>query len=314
MPSRLLCALWWLLLLLARAEARPEGPKRPKGPAPAAALSWPSGFVQAEQVPAALAGVLVLDARAGGAFRAGHLPGAVRIDWTDYRDGVFTTGKLPRDLDAVAARLARLGVDGRTPVLVCGEGKEGWGEEGRIAWMLRYLGHPAVAVLDGGCLAWAKAGRPLTTETRSVPAGRFVARPVPDLRAEKADVVRALVDPVVQLVDARTLEEFHGRTPYFEARGGHIPGAVHLDYRALFDEEGRLLDEGRSSAQLIAAGLDVRRPMIVYCTGGVRSAQLVLALRERGVDARNYDGSFWEWAKDEALLVEPARPPAAFNR
>lgn len=169
-----------------------------------AAPQFARPFVRAEQVPGTLIAaeggrITVLDARDEKAFRRGHLEGAVRVDWTQLRRGVLARrlpareGRLPEDLDELARDFAALGVDAERPVLVCGAGSSGWGEEGRIAWMLRYLGHKDVAVLDGGCQAWGRAGRPLVRTLTRPSRGRFLARPDEDLRASLAEVDRKSV-------------------------------------------------------------------------------------------------------------------------
>ena len=219
----------------------------------AAALSpWPQTFVSVGEVPLDLAGVTVLDARDDGPFKRGHIPHAQRADWTKFREGLFIGGRLPDDLSQVAHGLERLGVDDKKRVLVCGAALKGWGEEGRIAWLVMYLGHPAVAVLDGGCQAWTAAGRSFTTVRDDVTPHHFTAKPDERLRARAGDRVKS----------AAALRQL-----------------------------------------LISAGIDPEKPVIAYCTGGVRSAFVVMALRSAGVDARNYDGSFWEWASDDKLPV-----------
>jgi thiosulfate/3-mercaptopyruvate sulfurtransferase len=266
--------------------------------------SWPSVFVSVEDVPVALDDVIVVDARGDAEFKAGHPPGAVHMQWWRYRDGLLRTGKLPSDLNQLASDLAAIGVDGRKRVLVCGAARQGWGEEGRAAWTLRLLGHRAVAILDGGCQTWRRAGRPWTKGKSKAKRGQFVSRPNPMLRASKNDVRRALATGGSQLVDARTREEFDGATPSMSARGGHVPGARHLHFKDLLDDQGRALTRDKARARLVAAGIDPDKPVIAYCTGGVRSAFVVEAMRSAGVDARNYDGSWWEWSADDTLPVE----------
>ena len=269
----------------------------------AAALSpWPQTFVSVGEVPLDLAGVTVLDARDDGPFKRGHIPHAQRADWTKFREGLFIGGRLPDDLSQVAHGLERLGVDDKKRVLVCGAALKGWGEEGRIAWLVMYLGHPAVAVLDGGCQAWTAAGRSFTTVRDDVTHHHFTAKPDERLRARAGDLVQAMGGKS-QVLDVRTTEEFNGKTSYFEARGGHIPGAVHVDHSAVFGVDGRVKSAAALRQLLISAGIDPEKPVIAYCTGGVRSAFVVMALRSAGVDARNYDGSFWEWASDDKLPV-----------
>ena len=266
-------------------------------------------------------GATVLDARDKGYFW-GHLPGARPINWLDYRDGWGRTGRLTADVNELAQKLAGLGVADARPVVVYGEAQLGFGEEGRIAWMLAYLGHPRVFVLDGGIAAWQQQGRPLVRgwAKGTVPGGEFHPHLQPALRADKATVQAALGRGDAVVLDVRTAAEWHGATPYLEARGGHIPGAQHLDWRTLFSDQGQLRPVAELRALLQPLGIAAPgepgtppKEVIVYCTGGVRSAYVWAGLRSLGVaNVRNYDGSFWEWAADRNLPVqtEPAAPAA----
>lgn len=247
----------------------------------------------------------VLDTRGRLAFASGHIDGASRFDWHDTREGADAGGRLPADLDALARRFAAAGVDDARPVLVCGDGGAGWGEEARVAWTLGVLGKNDVQVLDGGCTAWREAGHAWSVGASfAVAPGTVTARPRFHARATKADVRRALADTGVVVIDVRSREEFDGATPYGEARGGHLPRAVHLDWRALSDADGRVLRGDALRSRLNAAGVLEGQPAIVYCTGGVRSAFVTELLREHGIEARNYDGSMWEWAADATAPIE----------
>jgi len=264
--------------------------------------------VRVKQVPTGLktpAGtpITMLDARKRGAYRRGHIPGAQNALWTRYRAGWFRSGRLPDDLEKLARDLGRLGVDDEKYVLVCGGAQDGWGEEGRIAWMIRYLGHPAVAILDGGCDAWREAARPFTEEVTAPIAGTFTPRPRHDLRAFTRDVAAALEDNSIQLLDVRSREEFNGATPYFASRGGHIPTAANIPLRSFMDDQGRVREEQAVEALLDETGLARDARIIVYCTGGVRSGFVAEVLRALGVDAANYDASFWAWSADHSLPV-----------
>ncbi len=273
-------------------------------PVVAVALEPALGFATTPEAFAArpAGSVTVLDARSAADYRTGHVPGAVTIDWTDFRDGWGRTGKLPTDLDQTARRLAALGVDSDRPVVVYGNARSGWGEEGRIVWMLAYLGHPAVSLLDGGWSAWVEAKRPISTATERPLTGRFVARPVAALRASADDVERARQGAGIVL-DVRSADEWQGATPHFEARGGHIPGAVHLEWKDLLDARGRI-DPEAARARLRAAGVEPSRLVITYCTAGVRAAEAWTILRALGyTDVRNYDGSWYEWSADDRRPV-----------
>ncbi|MEO8197249.1 MAG: rhodanese-like domain-containing protein [Thermoanaerobaculia bacterium] len=270
----------------------------------AAILGTALAFVaQPSELAARPAGsVTILDARSTSEYRRGHVPGATAIDWTDFRDGWWRTGKLPEDLAALASNLGRYGVDDARPVVVYGNARDGWGEEGRIAWMLAYLGHPEVSILDGGWPAWLEAGLPVSRSSESARPGHFVARPVAGLRASAEDV-EAMRQGAGTVLDVRTAAEWDGATPHFEPRGGHVPGAIHLEWKDLLDARGRL-DPALARARLRAAGVDPARPVITYCTAGVRAGEAWVLLRALGyADVRNYDGSWYDWSADERRPV-----------
>jgi thiosulfate/3-mercaptopyruvate sulfurtransferase len=296
LPVKVKAATLVLVLLLISGEAIPLD-------------NWPRAFVRVEQVPVNLqtrAGtvITVLDARERGAYRTGHIPGAQHILWTRYRAGWFRSGRLPDDLEKLVRALAKLGVDDKRPVLVCGSAQDGWGEEGRIAWMIRYLGHPAVAILDGGCDAWREAGRSFTHEVTAPIAGTFTLRPQNSLRATTREVETALNDNSIQVLDVRTRDEFDGATPYFSSRGGHIPTAANIPFHSFIDDQGKVKERKALETLLESAGLARSRRLIVYCTGGVRSGFVTEILHDLGVAAANYDASFWEWSAEHTLPVK----------
>lgn len=281
-------------------------------PSGAPSTKWTRPIVDAVEVVSRKASeaITFLDARPLADFLAGHPSGAVRVEWEMTRAGLFIGGKLPDDLDALARRFAALGVDDARPVVVCGLGPRGFGEEGRIAWTLRLLGHVDVALQDGGCERYRDAGGAWARGPALVQAkGTLTLRPQDESRAMKSDVVRALADPRVVIVDVRSRAEFDGATPYLEARGGHVPGALHLDWKSVFDDKGRVLRGDALSSVLRAAGVARDRPVVVYCTGGVRAALVTEVLRADGVAARNYDGSMWEWADDDTLPLVVEKSP-----
>jgi thiosulfate/3-mercaptopyruvate sulfurtransferase len=305
-------ATWLLGVSLWAAAAGPPGP-----------VAFTRAFVSVNQVPATLRTgdgrlITVLDTREAKEHKKAHLPGAVHVDWTDFRRGWLREGRLPKDLQALANDLAAIGVDEGRPVLVCGAADRGWGEEGRVAWMLRYLGHPDVAILDGGCRAWSRAGRMMVRGEPVIRRGTFKAKINKALRAELDQVKQALqrgpagtttTSPsssmAPQLLDVRRREEYDGATPYYAARGGHVPGARHLYWKDLIDSTtGRVRSREDVRRRAEAAGIDLSRPVLTYCTGGVRSAHAALVLRAAGIDARNYDRSWWEYAAADALPVE----------
>ncbi len=284
-----------------------------------AASAGPARIVTAREFAAAsLAAdrtLVVLDARPSRDFRAGHVPGSVRIDWRDFsesRPGVASYlfgapakwGLLAADRASLRDRLRALGLSASRPVVVVGD-PLGWGEEGRVAWMLLYLGHPEVALLDGGFPAWKtdNPGRIEKGASRPPLPGDFEPVPLPDRRIRLDALRAALALGEVTLLDARTAEEFAGKREQGQKRGGRIPGARLVPAAALRSADGRYVD-GEALVKL-AGPLRPGAPVVTYCTGGVRSALLAVLLEVRlGVVAANYDGSLWEWGARDDLPLE----------
>ena len=241
------------------------------------------------------------------AWRAGHIPGAVHVDLErDLSAPVTgTSGRHPLPSPgAFAATAARLGIGNDTRVACYDAGSGAFAA--RLWWMLRWLGHDAVAVLDGGFAAWTAEGRPVSTE--APPPWRqatFVPRPRPAMLVDAAGVAAALGQGET-LVDVRGAERFAGTVEPIDAVAGHVPGAVNLPYLENLDAAGRF----RSPAELAAlwrsrTGAAAGRAPICMCGSGVTACQGLLALEAAGVPGgRLYAGSWSEWIRD------PSRPVA----
>jgi thiosulfate/3-mercaptopyruvate sulfurtransferase len=240
------------------------------------------------------------------AWRAGHIPGAIHVDLErDLSAPVTaTTGRHPlppvRDFAAI---LSRIGVTEQTQV-VCYDGSGG-AYAARLWWMLRYVGHAGVAVLDGGFAAWVEEGRPVSTATVTRPPSQFVAKPRPEMLIDARGVAAALARGK-RLVDVRGAERFAGTVEPIDPVAGHVPGAINLPYLQNLDAHGRFLPAAALAERWRLATGDVAgSDAICMCGSGVTACQQLLALEAAGIaGARLYAGSWSEWIRD------PARPVA----
>src|SRR5262249_18337723 len=147
------------------------------------------------------------------------------------------------------------------------------------------------------------ARRALELAAQPVAPRRFEPHPRRELRATAGEVRASLGKPDACLIDARSPAEFAG-TDQRAARGGHIPGAVNVEWSATLNPDGTFKDADALRALFAAAGLRPDRTALVYCQSGMRSSQDYLALRLIGAPVRNYDGSWMEWGSTPALPVE----------
>ncbi len=269
------------------------------------------------------------------AYLAGHIPGARYADLNRDLSAPLTetSGRHPLPIpDLFAKRLEELGVGNDTQVVAYDEANGSFAA--RLWWLLRWVGHTRVAVLDGGIKAWIAAGgaldageltpvlAPADTAIAAPPAAPSPAHlspsaqlsprahfsPRPDSAAvvSAAGVAAALQDPATLLIDARAPERFAGKIEPIDPVAGHIPGAVNQPFSTNLAADGRFL----APAQLQAswrerlAGRDPRR-VIAMCGSGVTACHNLLSLEVAGLPgAKLYAGSWSEWIRD------PTRPVA----
>lgn len=249
----------------------------------------------------------VIDARPASRFVAGHVPGALHLD----AFGVSLIDTRPAPLRAwewIMQHLLELrGVVRDEPVVVY-EDDSGM-RAARLVWMLTLFGHPDVRLLDGGFGRWSAERRAIEREAVAEPsaASTLVVARRPEVMATVEDVVRALDDPAVAIVDARSRAEFTGDLVR-AARGGAIPGAVHLEYTANLTADGRYRAPSELRSLYEALGVGPEREVITYCQGGYRAAQSWIALTLAGYPrVRSYVGSWNEWGNRTDLPIERPR-------
>lgn len=236
------------------------------------------------------------------AFDKAHLPGARFADLLADLSGPIVPGQTGRhplpSVDTFVATARAWGISAASQVVVYDDA--GGAFAARLWWMLRWLGHDAVAVLDGGFSAWVAEGRPVTDAVVRVEPGDFTAKP----RRELLVTARELESPqslMRKLFDARAPERFRGDVEPIDPVAGHIPGAVNLPFAEnLKDGHFRAPAELR---ERFAAALDGTSPedAIVYCGSGVTACHDVLAFAHAGLPLpRLYAGSWSEWITDPA--------------
>jgi len=247
------------------------------------------------------------DSEAGvRAWRAGHIPGAIHADLERDLSAPVTprTGRHPLPaIEAFVATLSGWGVTTSTQVVAYDAGNSAYAA--RFWWMLRYLGHDAVAVLDGGYAAWLAESHPVSQASVARQPERFVARPRPEMLCDATGVAEALARGEL-VVDVRGAERFAGKVEPLDTVAGHIPGAVNLPFLLNLDDKSRF----RPPAELAElwrtrTGLAGGSGPICMCGSGVTACQALLSLEVSGRSGgRLYAGSWSEWIRD------PARPVA----
>lgn len=254
-------------------------------------------------------GLVIIDVRGRAGYEfGGHIPGAVHTTWHEYSDPkAVAKGLLNPDLTSLEQKLQLLGIDAQSDVVIYSNPFDNWGDEGRMYWMLEYLGHTKLKILDGGWVKWTEERRPYEHGVVRPKLGTFQVTPVEEAIALKESLKQLIREPHpdTAIVDARSLEEFLGKEISGIPRPGHIPGAIHLAWNGFLNPDATVKDLDAIKAMLNEHGLDEAKETICYCTGGVRSAWVYFILRVAGYQkVRNYPGSWWEWSRDFSCPVE----------
>jgi thiosulfate/3-mercaptopyruvate sulfurtransferase len=238
-------------------------------------------------------------------YAAGHIPGAVYIqvgkDMTNPEDS--TRGQILTQ-DALSALFSGLGITPETTLVFYDNNSNL--QAARAFWVVKYYQHADARIYNGGTQTWTGDGQALVTDEVAVTPTEYVAKD-PDLaiRTTTEYVLDHLDDENVVMCDARNGEEFAG-IDVRAARGGHIPGAINVDWVAAVNDDGKFKSAQELYDLYTQAGFDPNKEIITYCQTGVRGAHSWFVLRELlgFPDVRNYDGSWEEYGNDPNTPIE----------
>ena len=241
-------------------------------------------------------------------YQASHIPGAVYAHMDEDLSGPVVRGKTGRhplpEPDAMAAKFSAWGIDGLVQVVAYDD--SGGAMAARLWWLLRWLGHSTVAVLDGGWPLWQAAGLPVTADTPHKTPQVFAPRERGALVAHAGELLQGLHTPGQALFDSRSADRYRGENETIDPVAGHIPGAVSAPYAENLQADGRFRPVEELRARFAALlGDSPAHEAIFYCGSGVTAAHNVLGVAHAGLgDARLYADSWSEW------ITDPGRPTA----
>ncbi len=240
-------------------------------------------------------------------YREGHIPGARYAHLDRHLSGpkTGTNGRHPLpDSDVMIRTFSEFGIGPHIQVVAYDADSSMFA--GRLWWMLRFMGHDSVAVLDGGLARWQGEGHPVRGGVEASTPVPFRGAARPGWRLTVDEVAGGLKNPARLLVDARTPERYRGIGETLDKVGGHIPGAANYFFQQNLaaDKSFKSPDELRAQWAPILEGRDPK-DVVVYCGSGVTACHNLLALEHAGIHGvKIFPGSWSEWSAD------PSRPVA----
>lgn len=252
--------------------------------------------------------LLIIDLCKPETYQQGHIPGAVHLDYKQIIAARKPVMGLVPDADHLGQLMSQIGATPDTHIVAYDD--EGGGRAARLLYTLDIMQHSRYSLLNGGIHAWANEGYPLDTTVNTRPATEYRVTLQQQPVATKEYLLQHLGDAQVALIDARTPAEYSGEKK-LAARGGHIPGAVNLDWVNLIDQQRNMrLKPDTEIKQLLAntgAGTEpaADNTVVVYCQTHHRSALMYIAMKHLGYhNVKGYPGSWSEWGNSDDTPVE----------
>jgi thiosulfate/3-mercaptopyruvate sulfurtransferase len=262
---------------------------------PVVSASWLYEHLEDPQVVIADCRFSLTDAALGRQqYQTSHIPGAYYLDLNqDLSSPVKQHGgrhPLPNPTD-FATKLSNMGINSQTLVVAYDDSRYAFAA--RLWWLLRYLGHNQVAVLDGGFKGWLSCGYPVT---EAMP-NRAPAKFAPQLQQQVVDreaIIARKDRPQVALIDSRESDRFDGKREPIDRIAGHIPGAVNYPWHEVSDDQGYLISEALQRQRW--EKLNLAQEILVYCGSGVTACVNLLSLEIAGIHTgKLYPGSWSDW-------------------
>lgn len=249
--------------------------------------------------------LLIVDLCQAPSYERQHVPGAVNLAYSDLLKPSLPAAALLPDEATLSTVMSSIGL--RSDLHVVAYDDEGNGRASRLLWTLDAIGHFDYSLLDGGLTAWLAEGRPTESGKQPAQQSEFHAQVRnPDVVADKAYILNHLEDPNTVILDARSPAEYRGEDVR-ALRGGHIPGAVNLEWTQAIDRNNdlRLQPIERLRALHKEAGVTPDKEVITHCQSHHRSALSFFVLRYIGYPSvRGYAGSWSDWGNDPTTPVE----------
>lgn len=263
-------------------------------------------IIEADQLQVSLENhnILLVDLSQPATYVQYHIPGAIFLDYSWLvRIEQPRMGLLPNE-EQLSNVLSAIGLTENTHVVTYDD--EGGGRACRFLWTLDCLGHKNFSLLNGGLQAWTNSGHAVTSKISWPTPSDYTAELVDGPVATRQFILDHLSHDDVVVLDARSPDEYHGRK-VFAARGGHIPGAINIEWTEAMDKSRdlRLKEESELRAMLESNGITPDKTVVTHCQTHHRSAHTYIMLKSLGYEkVKGYPGSWSDWGNESNTPVE----------